>query len=188
MRETAEVGWLWSLVSTSPHAWAFKKYISSLSNLLIPPPSSPHQSHTPSLHTQACLEIAVLSAMVCLMQSIRFNVHAAFALKVAASGVGLEAPAPGALPTRFAAGEALALLDRAAGAFTAGQRCFYAFLPFFMSLFGPTIMLASTLLLVCGLYVLDVLPVAVGLGGARGGGGGGVDGVEGGAKEARAVV
>lgn len=126
--------------------------------------------------------------MVCLMQSIRFNVHAAFALKVAASGVGLDAPAPGALPTRFAAGEALALLDRAAGAFTAGQRCFYAFLPFFMSLFGPTIMLASTLLLVCGLYVLDVLPVAVGLGGASGGGGGGVDGVEGGAKEARAVV
>ena len=124
--------------------------------------------------------------MVCLMQSIRFNVHAGFALKVAAGATaaasGLEAGPHSS--SQYAAGEALALLDRAAGAFTAGQRCFYAFLPFFMSLFGPTVMLAATVLLVGGLYVLDVLPVTVGVGG---GGEGGVE-AGGAAKAARAVV
>jgi hypothetical protein len=140
----------------------------------------------------ALLEAAVLAAMVCLMQSIRFNVHAGFALKVAAgggSGGGSGgASAPG-LPASFAASEALALLDRAAGAFTAGQRFFYAFLPLFMSLFGPTVMFVSTVLLVCGLYVLDVLPLT-GMGGSGGGSGSGVDGAmaDGGLKEPRAVV
>jgi hypothetical protein len=153
----------------------------------------------------ALLEAAVLAAMVCLMQSIRFNVHAGFALKVAAGGPSMWAPGggggngggapggpsaspPGASPpTSYAASEALALLDRAAGAFTAGQRCFYAFLPLFMSLFGPTVMFIATVALVAGLYVLDVLPLpGVGLA-ASGGGGGVADGTDG-FKEPRAVV
>ena len=129
--------------------------------------------------------------MVSLLQSIRFNVHAGFALRVAAGGSGgggLGNAAAAAPSTSIAACEALALLDRAAGAFTAGQRCFYAFLPMFMSLFGSTVMFLSTILLVSGLYRLDVLPILVPGGVGVGGGveGGGV-GVEGSAKEARAV-
>ena len=122
--------------------------------------------------------------MVCLMQSIRFNVHAGFALKVAAMSEGGSRLEGGGGDTSIAAAEALALLDRAAGAFTAGQRCFYAFLPLFLSLFGSTVMFLSTVLLVVGLYCLDVLPIP----GVKGKGGGVVESVEAGVKEARAAV
>ena len=131
----------------------------------------------------ALLEAAVLAAMVCLMQSIRFNVHAGYALRVGA-GVGASTPPDAVSPATYAAAEAAALLERGAAAFTAGQRCFYAFLPLFMSLFGPTVMFVATVALVAGLYSLDVVPLpgaatAAAVAAAAGGDGG---------KDLRAVV
>ena len=65
-----------------------------------------------------------------------------------------------------AAAEAHALARRAGLCFTFGQRSFFAFLPLFLWLFGPTMLVAATVLLLSGLYFTDVVTLRMGGNGA----------------------
>lgn len=61
-----------------------------------------------------------------------------------------------------AAAEAHALARRAGLCFTFGQRSFFGFLPLFLWLFGPTMLVAATVMLLSGLYFTDVVTVRMG--------------------------
>ena len=52
--------------------------------------------------------------------------------------------------------EVTALATKASLSFTAGQRLFFAFVPLFLWLFGPTMLLLSTVLMLIGLFVTDI--------------------------------
>ena len=65
-----------------------------------------------------------------------------------------------------AAAEAHALARRAGVCFTFGQRSFFGFLPLFLWLFGPTMLVATTVMLLCGLYFSDVVTLRMGGAGA----------------------
>ena len=65
-----------------------------------------------------------------------------------------------------AAAEAHALARRAGLCFTFGQRSFFGFLPLFLWLFGPTMLVAATVMLLSGLYFTDVVTLRMGGAGA----------------------
>ena len=65
-----------------------------------------------------------------------------------------------------AAAEAHALARRAGLCFTFGQRSFFGFLPLFLWLFGPTMLVAATVMLLSGRYFTDVVTLRTGGAGA----------------------
>lgn len=97
---------------------------------------------------------------ILLLVAILFVAFFSFALSVRLlNHVGyLIVPRRGGAPNPVAVQSAARYLSRAGGAYTVGMRAYYLVVPLVFWLFGPELLVVSTVLLVAALYRLDRAP------------------------------